>query len=407
MQEILLSYLSGTGHMLSDAAEPNRRKMRYDNDLGVETVHNVLIAPRKYVQGRNALADAGKYLKILGKKPLILWDETVKSIVGDTVLGSLQDAGLEPVDVDFAGDCTRKEVDRLVAIIGKKGADISVGIGGGKTLDAAKAAAIETGIRIVTCPTIASNDSPTSAATVWYDDDGNFTHFDCWPFNPDLVLVDSYVISRGPVRALVAGMGDALATWVEAKVALQTGAGNIAGGVATLAAMTIAELGYEVLLEHGVEAKRAVETGVLTPAVEKVIEANILHSGLGFESGGLATAHMIANCLPSFPQCRHLMHGEEVGFGVISQLCLDNAVTTEEIYEAVDFEVAVGLPVTFAEIGLEDPTREQLKQIGDVCASEGSLCASHGFEVTSEAVVDAMFAADALGTERKMYADLL
>ncbi len=364
-------------------------------------MHNVLIAPRKYVQGRGALAQAGEYLKILGSKPLVLWDATVKGIVGQTVLKSLAEAALEAVDVDFKGDCTRREVDRVVGIIKHSGADIAVGVGGGKTLDTAKAAGIETGIRIVTCPTIASNDSPTSAASVWYDDDGNFTHFDCWPFNPDLVLVDSQVIARAPARALVAGMGDALATWVEAKVALATGAPNIAGGVSTLAAMAIAELGYEVLLEHGLEAKRAVEAGVLTPSVEKVIEANILHSGLGFESGGLATAHMIANCLPSFPECHGLMHGEEVGFGVISQLCLDKAVSMDEVYEAVDFEVSVGLPVTFEDLNLEGVTRERLKSIGDVCAGEGSLCASHCFEVTSEAVVDAMIAADALGRERK------
>jgi len=370
-------------------------------------VHNILIAPRKYVQGRNALADAGKYLKILGKRPLVLWDATVKGIVGETLLGSLAEEGIEPIDVDFKGDCTRKEVDRVIGIIKKNNADIAVGVGGGKTLDTAKAAAIETGIKIVTCPTIASNDSPTSAASVWYDDDGNFTHFDCWPFNPDLVLVDSLVISRGPVRALVAGMGDALATWVEAKVALRTGAGNIAGGLSTMAAMAIAELGYEVLLEHGVEAKRAVENGVLTPSVEKVIEANILHSGLGFESGGLATAHMVANCLPSFPECHHLMHGEEVGFGVITQLCLDKAVSMDEVYEAVDFEVAVGLPVTFADLGLEGVSTDRLKVIGDICADEGSLCRSHCFEVTSEAVVDAMIAADAFGAERKEFAGIV
>ncbi len=370
-------------------------------------MHSIFIAPRKYVQGRNALADAGKYLKILGKKPLVLWDATVKGIVGTTLLESLAGEGLEPVDVDFQGDCTRKEVDRVIGIIKETGADIAVGVGGGKTLDTAKAAAIATGIRIVTCPTIASNDSPTSAASVWYDEQGSCTGFDCWAFNPDLVLVDSLVISRGPVKALVAGMGDALATWVEAKVALATGTGNLAGGVSTLAAMAIAELGYFTLLEHGVEAKRAVERGALTPSVEKVIEANILHSGLGFESGGLSSAHMIANCLPSFPECHHLMHGEEVSFGVISQLCLDKAVGMDEVYEAVDFEVAIGLPVTFKDIGLEGVTREQLKSIGDVCAGEGSLCESHCFKVTSEAVVDAMIAADALGTERKSLAGLI
>ena len=173
-----------------------------------------------------------------------------------------------------------------------------------------------------------------------------------------------------------------------------------------MAAMAIAELGYEILLEHGIEAKRAVEAGVLTPSVEKVIEANILHSGLGFESGGLASAHMIANCLPSFPECHNLMHGEEVAFGVISQLCMDKAVSMDEVYEAVDFEISVGLPVTFADIGLEGVSRDRLKAIGDTCASEGSLCGSHCFDVTSEVVVDAMIAADALGTDRKSLAGI-
>ena len=364
-------------------------------------MNNVLISPRKYVQGRGALKELGSLISILGKKPLLLWDETVKSIVGETVLAGLKQANIEGVPVDFQGDCTRREVTRVVEIIKTSGADISIGIGGGKTLDTAKAAAIETGIRIVTCPTIASNDSPTSAASVWYDDDGNFTHFDCWPFNPDLVLVDSEVIAKAPVRTLVAGMGDALATWIEARVALETGAGNLAGGVSTMAAMAIAKLGYDVLMEHGVQAKLAAEAGVLTPSVEKVIEANILHSGLGFESGGLATAHMIANCLPSFPECHHLMHGEEVAFGVICQLCLDIAVDMDEVYEAVDFEIEVGLPITFAELNLEGVDRSRLKSIGDVCASEGSLCQSHSFEVTSEVVVDAIIAADALGRQRK------
>ena len=361
----------------------------------------VLIAPRRYVQGRGVLSEIAGYVGVLGKRPLVLWDSRVKGLVGDTVLASFKQAGTEIVDVDFGGESTHAEADRVAQIVKDNDVDVSIGVGGGKTLDVAKAVGIETGIRIVTCPTIASNDSPTSAATVWYDEEGNFINFDCWPFNPDLVMVDSQVIANGPVRAFVSGMGDALATWVEAKAAYNTRPLNLAGGVSTLAAMAIAQLGYEVLMEHGIEARRAVENDVVTPAVEKVIEANVLHSGLGFESGGLATAHMVANCLPAFPECEGLMHGEEVGFGVITQLCLDEDTDTEEMHAIVDFEIAVGLPVTFANLNLEGVTPDRLKVIGDICASEGSLCESHSFKVTSEDVVDAMIAADALGQERK------
>jgi len=361
----------------------------------------VLIAPHRYVQGRGVLKELGGYVAALGKKPLVLWDSCVKGIVGDAVLASLADAGLEVVDVEFQGESSHEEVDRVTRIAQNEGADVSIGVGGGKTLDTAKATAAAAGLKMVTVPTIASTDTPTSSATVWYDAEGNCTGFECWAHNPHLVLVDSQVIANGPVRAFVSGMGDALSTWVEAEAAYKTRATNLGGGQSTMAAMTLAQLCFETLLEHGLDAKRAVELNVVTPTVEKVIEANVLLSGLGFESGGLATAHMIGNILSSFPECKGLMHGEKVAFGVISQLCLDDELDMDEVYGIVDFEIAVGLPVTFAELGFEGADREKLKTIGDICAGEGSLCANHPFEVTSESVIDAMIAADALGQTRK------
>jgi glycerol dehydrogenase len=367
----------------------------------------VLIAPRKYIQGRGVLGELGSYLKLLGRKPLILWDGCVKDLIAETVKRSLADANLEMVDVDFQGEATAGERARIGRIAQENGADISVGIGGGKVLDVAKAVAVDAKIGMVTCPTIASNDSPTSAASVWYDEDHNFIGFNCWPFNPDIVLVDTQVIANGPVRAFVAGIGDALATWIEAEAAMKSRAPNIAGGRPTLAAMALARLCFDTLIEHALDAKRDVEQNVVTPAVEKVVEANVLLSGLGFESGGLATAHMIGNLLSNVPECqaKGLMHGEKVGFGIITQLCLDDDFDTEDKHVVVDFEIRLGLPVTFAELNLRDVSRERLQLIGDDCAGEGSLCHNHPFAVTAADVVDAMIAADALGRYRQARQD--
>ena len=360
-----------------------------------------LFMPRKYVQGRGVLGELGAYLAPLGKRPMLIWDERVKGAVGAAVLAGVRAAGLEPVEALFRGESTKAEAERLTGIARKSGADISVGIGGGKSLDVAKAAAVWAGIKMVTVPTIASNDSPTSAASVWYDDAGNCIGWDCWPQNPDLVLVDTGVIAAAPVRPFVAGMGDALSTWVEAEASYKTRAKTLAGGAPTMAAITLARLCFDTLLEHGVAAKRAIELHAVTPAVEKCVEANVLLSGLGFESGGLATAHMIGNSLTMFGECHGFMHGEKVAFGVVTQLCLDDETGTEEVHRIVDFEVAVGLPVTFAELNLDKVGRDKLKSLADVCAGEGSLCKNHPFRVTPEDVLDAMFAADALGRERK------
>lgn len=364
-------------------------------------MNKVLIAPRRYVQGRNALGEAGSLIAPLGRKAVILWDANVKSLVGSALLASLKDAGIEVVDVAFNGDSTKAEAARVAGIVAAGKAAVCIGVGGGKTLDTAKAAAAASGAKTVTIPTIASNDSPTSSYTVWYDEKGNCLGFESWGVNPDLVLVDTQVIANGPVRAFVAGMGDALGTWVEADAVFKTRGPNLAGGTSTMAAMALARLCYDILMEHGIEAKRAIEKHIVTPAVEKVIEANVLLSGLGFESGGVATAHMVANCLPSFPECHGLMHGHEVGFGVITQLCLDDDLGVGVMHGIVDWEIAVGLPVTFADLGLEGVSRERLKVIGDICGGPGSLCANHPFKVTSDDIVNAMIAADALGRERK------
>jgi len=366
----------------------------------------VMIAPRKYVQGINVLKEAGSLIGPIGKKVMVLWDSKVKGIVGETLLSSLKAAGIAVVDVDFKGDSTKAEAARVAKIVSTEKATVCIGVGGGKTLDTAKAAAAASGTKTVTIPTIASNDSPTSSYTVWYDEKGNCMGFESWGVNPDLVLVDTQVIANGPVRAFVAGMGDALGTWVEADAVYKVRGPNLAGGTFTMAAMAIAKLCYDTLMEHGVEAKRALEKHVVTPAVDKVVEANVLLSGLGFESGGVATAHMVANCLPSFPECHGLMHGHEVGFGVITQLCLDDDMPTEQKYKIVDFEIAIGLPVTFADIGLPGVGRDRLKIIGDICGGPNSLCANHPFEVTSDDIVSAMIAADGLGNERKKLAGI-
>jgi len=168
-----------------------------------------------------------------------------------------------------------------------------------------------------------------------------------------------------------------------------------------MAAIAIARLCFDTLMEHGLDAKRDLEHQALTPAVEKVIEANVLLSGLGFESGGLATAHMVGNLLSNVPECKRFMHGEKVAFGIITQLCLEDEIDVDYRNAVIDFEIAIGLPVTFADINLEGVAHERLAEIGKACAGKGSLCHNHPFPVTADDVVDAMIAADALGRVRK------
>ncbi len=73
----------------------------------------------------------------------------------------------------------------------------------------------------------------------------------------------------------------------------------------------------------------AAEQHVVTPALERVIEANTYLSGVGFESGGLAAAHAVHNGLTAIPDAHHYYHGEKVAFGTLTQLVLENAPIEE------------------------------------------------------------------------------
>ncbi len=143
-------------------------------------MNKVFIAPRKYVQGRGALNEIGSHLAAISKKPLILWDSFVKEILGEKIIASLDEAGLEYMTYDFCGESTKGEVADIAEFITKNGLDLSVGIGGGKTLDTAKGAGSNGGVNFVSVPTIASNDSPTSSFTAWYDDNGACLGYNSW-----------------------------------------------------------------------------------------------------------------------------------------------------------------------------------------------------------------------------------
>jgi len=112
-----------------------------------------------------------------------------------------------------------------------------------------------------------------------------------------VVLVDTWVVANAPARLLVSGMGDALATRFEAEASNMHRLETMSGGVSTASAQALSKLCYDILIEYGLMAKEAVEKKVVTPALEKVVEANTLLSGLGFESGGVAAAHSIHNGL--------------------------------------------------------------------------------------------------------------
>ncbi len=352
------------------------------------------ISPGKYYQGPGLMAKLGEYSKEFGKKALILISEGGQKRSGASVDASMKEAGVDYVFMTFNGECSKKEVNRVVDEIKANGCDMVIGIGGGKIFDTAKAAAFYTDTPVVVCPTIAATDAPCSALSVIYTEEGEVEEYLFLKNNPNMVIMDSAVIAKSPVRLTVSGMGDALATYFEARAVQQKGGPNFAGGTAGIMGQAVPKLCYETLQRYGYEAVVALNAGALSPAVEAIIEANTLFSGLGFESGGIAMSHAVHNGFCSLEECHHYYHGEKVSMGVLTQLVLEKA---EELDDVLDFCISVGLPVTLEQIGITEPTWEKMMQVAKIACGPSDTGNNMPFEVTPEMVANAILAADAIG----------
>src|SRR5262245_31037277 len=244
---------------------------------------SVFCSPSRYTQGKEATASLGREMAALDLRgpALILAGGSAIRLLAATWERTFREAGLAHAVEPFGGECSLAEIERVKAAAKRHGARTIIGAGGGKVLDTARAVAADLGLPVVNCPTVASSDAPCSALSVIYTDEGVFQEYRFYRKNPDLVLVDTQVIAQGPPRLLVAGMGDALATWFEAKTCVAGHVKNMRGGASTQSALALAELCYRTLLEDGADALRAVQTQVVTPALERLLAAaHAVHNGL-------------------------------------------------------------------------------------------------------------------------------
>lgn len=357
-------------------------------------------SPADYVQGQGVAGEIGAHADGLGETALLLADELVHDVVGRTVTSSFEKSGIATETAVFNEECSIREIERVANLATENDVDLIVGAGGGKTLDTAKAVKEAVGINMVSMPTIASTDAPTSSLSVIYTEHGEFEEYSFHSEHPELVLVDTRIIAEAPTRTFTSGIADGLATWFEADATYRSHGENIFGGRSTQAAHRLAKLCYETLREHAVSAVEAVENDAVTEGVEAVTEANTLLSGLGFESGGLAAAHSIHNGLTQLEATHHATHGEKVNIGTLSQLVLEGR-DDAFVEELIEFSLDVGIPITLSDIGVDDPTREQLDTVAEAACVEEETIHNEPFPVTPEMVRDAIRTTSALGARHR------
>lgn len=360
-------------------------------------------SPSRYIQGPGEIRNLPKFAANYGQSALVLIDPFFYPEYKETIPAMFQAQGMRAYTVEYCGKCSDETREALIAYTRTlpEIPDTFIGIGGGQVCDMNKAIGAAFGKAFISVPTSLATDAPTSTHSI-INNEGQMPYLLVHTKNPDYVVVDTEITVRSPIHMLISGIGDALATYIEAECSWgHNNVCNAGGGTyrPTRLGMAVAKLSYEILLEKGVAAVRAARAHVRTPAYEDVAEATVLLSGLGFECTGVSIAHGLQAAFHVL-DCKPLLHGLGVGYCTLVQLVLmnDNA-RFEEIF---DFCRTVGLPVCTADLGLTEENREEniCRLVEEAYANRWNI-QNMPFHISKVMLHDAILYLDAYAAEKK------
>lgn len=358
-------------------------------------------SPSRYVQGPGQIKKLPLFAKNYGDTALAVIDTFFYKEYSEKIPTMFAAAGMTAYTIEYSGVSSDAALQRLVDFAKTLPAipDTFIGIGGGQTCDITKAVGATFRKAFIMCPTALTTDAPTSTHTI-INNPGEQNRLMFHYKNPDYVVVDTEITIKSPTWMLVSGIGDALATYIEAVASYaNNNINNVSGDYRpTLLSMNIAKLSYDILMDKGRAAIRASKAQLRTPAYEDVVEATVLLSGLGFECTGVSLAHGLQAGFHLLPN--HLLHGTGVGYCTLVQLVVQNDM--QLLDEVFAFCKDVGLPVCTADLGLTDENRmEYINAVVDDVYGKRWNVSNMPHYFSRETLIDSILYLDAYATDHK------
>ncbi|MDB9314852.1 iron-containing alcohol dehydrogenase family protein [Spirulina sp. CS-785/01] len=355
-----------------------------------QTLKSLFVAPTQVLRGNQSLAQAGENIAKLGQRPLIVGGDRTLALIEPHLAPVCQQHNLNSVSASYLPDCSEASLAHLQDSLDNHNADLIIGVGGGKALDAAKLLAHQNHLPVVTIPTSGATCAAWTALSNIYTQAGAFQYDVSLTRCPDLLILDYDLVQTAPQRTLVAGIGDAIAKWYEASVS----SGN-ATATLTIAAVQQARILRDILLQKSANALE-------TPGSDdwrEVVDASVLLAGVIGGLGGAqcrtVAAHAVHNGLTHLPAAHHILHGEKVAYGILVQLRLEemvqgNQLATTARGQLIDFYNRIGLPKNLNDLGLGNITLAELHQAASVACNPKSDIHHLPFPVTVEQLMAAM-----------------
>ncbi|HWY36500.1 MAG TPA: sn-glycerol-1-phosphate dehydrogenase [Nitrosopumilaceae archaeon] len=301
---------------------------------------HVMELPRKIVIGENNIGDIGKFIADLAnpKKVSVVSGDHVKKITYKKVANSFASSKIKNVwHTSISNDV--KSVQKVLSEIRKDHSDLIIGIGGGRSVDIAKMAAVTLKKSFVSIPTSASHDGIASPF-VSIRGEKPYSVIATAPLG---VFVDIKILEKAPKRLLASGCGDLMAK-VTAVRDWELARDNVGEYFGTYAA-NLASMSAKIVIENSKNFKKRPDVRMI---VEALISSGVAACIAGSSRPCSGAEHLFSHAI-DYLESGVGLHGEKCGIGSI----LIAKLQGQDWKKIVQMLKNVGAPTTAKQIGLK------------------------------------------------------
>jgi glycerol dehydrogenase len=354
------------------------------------------VAPARVIRGDQVLEQAGEVIAHLGNRPLVVGGDVsrqvatrLRTLAVSQPMQPILEQQLQVAQADYGSDCSEAGLASLRQAVTAHQADLIIGVGGGKALDAAKLLAYQCQLPVVTIPTSAATCAAWTALANVYSEQGAFLYDVSLDRCPDLLILDYELIQTAPQHTLVAGIGDAIAKWYEASVSSGHSEQTL-----IIAAVQQARVLRDILFQKSAAALKEPGSAVWREVVDATVLLAGVIGGLGGAQCRTVAAHAVHNGLTHLP-IHSSIHGEKVAYGILVQLRLEEMLQANQLaatarQQLLKFYAEIGLPQTLGDLGLGNITLAQLQKAAEIAVAPNSDIHRLPFKVVPEQLMAAM-----------------